>query len=52
MKENKATNKVWMAPNVKGKLYVLTIIPVNIICVLQNNAPRITNVSPSLTVAS
>ena len=52
MKENIATNKVWIAPKVKGKLYLVTIIQVKMICVLQNKAPNTTRVSPSLTVAS
>ena len=51
-KESMATISVWIAPSVKGRLYLVTIIPVKIICVLQNNAPKITKVSPSLTVAS
>ena len=50
--ENKATSKVWIAPIVNGRLYFLIIIPVKIICVLQNKAPNTTRVSPNLTVAS
>ena len=52
MKEKKATISVWMAPSVNGRSYFVTIMPVKIICVLQNRAPNITKVSPSLTVAS
>ena len=50
--ENSATSNVWIAPIVNGRLYFLTIIPVKIMCVLQNKAPNTTSVSPSLTVAS
>ena len=51
-KEKKATINVWRAPSVNGRLYFVTIMPVKIMCVLQNRAPNITRVSPSLTVAS
>ena len=47
-----ATIKVCAAPKVRGRLYLVIIIPVKIICVLQNKAPNTTKVSPSLTVAS
>ncbi len=41
-----------IVPIVSGRLYLEIIIPVNIICVLQNKAPRTTKVSPNLTVVS
>ncbi len=51
-KEKSATINVCIAPSVNGRLYLVTMIPVKIIWVLQNKAPNITRVSPSLTVAS